>query len=432
MSEDIVVIGAGAAGLTAAIELAKSGLRVTILEARDRIGGRIFTTIDPSTKIPVELGAEFVHGKPPEIWDIIRDYKLKTIERDGDQWCFRHGQLCPCDFFAERDDVFKYMNDKSPDQTFTQYLKTCCPDASDEAKRWVLSYVQGFHAADPGKVSVHSLVKSNEAEEKIEGDRAFHIAGGYAALMNVLEREIQRHGVTLCLNTPLKQVSWAERQVRLAAGGRTLFADKAVITLPLSVLQSGDVQFERALPRQKREALDNLEMGHVIRVTLVFRERFWKDLRPPGSEKTLANLSFLFSQDQWFPTWWTQILEESPVITGWAPFPSADLLSGKPEKFVVDKCLDSLAKILDTKTAQVVSLLRAAYTHDWQSDPWSRGAYSYVKAGGQSAERDLGQPLDGRLFFAGEATDFEGNNGTVNGAIASGKRVAREVLGSPN
>jgi monoamine oxidase len=118
--------------------------------------------------------------------------------------------------------------------------------------------------------------------------------------------------------------------------------------------------------------------------------------------------------------------EASPVITGWAPFPSADRLSGKSKGFVVDKSLETLSRLLGV--SKIGTHVDAAYLHDWQGDPWARGAYSYVKVGGDHAEQDLGSPLDGALFFAGEATDVVGNNGTVNGAIASGKRVAKEII----
>ncbi len=435
MPEEVLIIGAGAAGLTAAIDLVKAGFRVTILEARDRIGGRMFTTVDPTTKVPVELGAEFVHGKPPQIWDLIRQHNLQTTELDGDQWCFRNRQLCTCDFFSEVDEVFKNMKGDGPDQSFTEFLEKCCPKASSEAKQWALGYVEGFHAADPDLVSVHSLVKSNEAEEKIDGERAFHIAGGYATLLGIFEKELRQLGVEICLETPVKTISWGRGKVEVAAGDRTFSAGRVLITLPLGVLQAkpgemGAVSFSPELPSQKLAAIEKLEMGSVIRVTLCFRERFWEKVRPSNSKqsRTLADLSFLFSRDEWFPTWWTRMPEKSAVITAWAPFPSADRLSGKTEGFVIDKALETLADFVSLDKAEVAAQLSAGYSHDWQSDPWSRGAYSYVKVHGDKAEHALGMPVDGTLFFAGEATDVEGNNGTVNGAIASGKRAAGEIM----
>ncbi|HEX4485161.1 MAG TPA: FAD-dependent oxidoreductase, partial [Terriglobales bacterium] len=240
MSLEVVVIGAGAAGLTVAIDLAKAGFAVTILEARDRIGGRMFTVVDPATKVPVELGAEFVHGKPPEIWDLIRAHDLKTREVEGEEWCYRNGQLNTCDFFSQVDEIFGPMNDHGPDQSFSDYLKQYCPNADREVKEWATGYVQGFHAADPDAVSVHSLVRSNRAEEEIEGDRSFHIDGGYAALLAVFEKQLAELGVKIHLNTSVEKITWNYRGVEIeAAGARTFSANRAVVTLPLGVLQTG-------------------------------------------------------------------------------------------------------------------------------------------------------------------------------------------------
>src|SRR4029077_10506053 len=111
MPSDVLIIGAGAAGLSAAIELSRAGLRVEILEARDRVGGRIFTRHDPALNHPVELGAEFVHGLAPEIWFPVQKHNLKVTEVDGDMWCTIDGKLQPCDFFAQADEILSAMDD---------------------------------------------------------------------------------------------------------------------------------------------------------------------------------------------------------------------------------------------------------------------------------------------------------------------------------
>jgi monoamine oxidase len=439
MPEVVIIIGAGAAGLTAAIALGQAGFRVIILEARDRVGGRMFTKVDRSSNAAVELGAEFVHGKPPEIWDLIRAHHLKVTEMDGDDWCVRSQQLNPCDFFSEVEQILGRMNDGGPDESFADFLKRCCPEASPEAKEWALGYVQGFHAADPELVSVHSLVKGTRADEAIEGNRAFCIHGGYQMLLRVFEKHAADLGVSLRLNTVVESISWkkghAEVAARNEAGALIFTAKRVLITLPLGVLQAGQgqpgtVRFAPPLPPEKLSALGNLEMGKVIRITLCFRDRFWKSLRPPDSKasQTLSNLAFLLSRDEWFPTWWTRQREELPILVGWAPFPSAQRLSGKSEGYIVEKALETLARLLSLEKNEISSRLQSAYLLDWQTDPFSRGAYSYVKVGGDTAEYDLGLPIENTLFFAGEATDVTGHNGTVHGAIASGKRAAKEII----
>jgi monoamine oxidase len=213
-----------------------------------------------------------------------------------------------------------------------------------------------------------------------------------------------------------------------------LQAPHVLITLPISLLkaepgQPGIVQFEPSLPREKIRALDNLEMGKVIRVVLCFRERFWDSIKPPaGGGASLADMSFLFSQDEWFPTWWTSMPRKAPIITGWAPFRCAEGLSGRGHSFVTDRSLQTLGGLLGPSVQELQDLLREAYFHDWQVDPFSLGAYSYGKVGANEAQQVLAEPVDSTLFLAGEAIDTSGHNGTVHGAIASGYRAARQIL----
>jgi monoamine oxidase len=210
-------------------------------------------------------------------------------------------------------------------------------------------------------------------------------------------------------------------------------AARVLVTVPLALLQAspderGAIEFTPALPADKQDALKKLEMGKVVRLTMRFRTRFWEDVKATGSSKSLGGMSFLFSDDEWFPTWWTAMPSKVPIITGWAPFRSAERLSGRDHAFVVESGVKTLSRLLGVPQNEVHDLLGAAYFHDWQSDPLARGAYSYGKVGGAGAHKVLAQPLEDTLFFAGEATDVTGSNGTVHGAISSGQRAAREIL----
>ena len=441
MPSDVLIIGAGAAGLSAAIELSRAGLRVEILEARDRVGGRMFTRHDPTLNHPIELGAEFVHGLAPEIWEPVQKHKLNITEVDGDMWCSIDDKLQRCNFFAQADKILSAMDhdfadSNKPDESFLDFLARRFPGKDhEEAKQWATGYVSGFNAADPGLVSVRWLVDSRRADEKIEGERAFHIAGGYQSLIDIFLRELKDRNVEIRLNTIVTDVKWKTGALEILANGPqpeiSFFASRALVTLPLGVLQAPNfVRFQPELPARKKAALEKLAMGKVVRVTLCFRERFWQDLHGTSDARTLADLSFLFSRDNFFPTWWTQMPERLPIITGWSAAKSAESLAGLSKDAVIDKAIQSLSSLLHVEKSTVRSQLRSAYFHDWDSDPFSQGAYSYIKVGGEGCQRTLGSPVSNTLFFAGEATDTSGHNGTVHGAIASGQRAAREILAS--
>jgi len=409
-----------------------------VLEARDRIGGRIFTRSDPSSGAAIELGAEFIHGLPPDVWQPLQARNVKITESQGESWCHQNGRLSPCDFFSKVERILQRMAAKEPDESFCSFLNRCCPDSNADAKERALAYVVGFNAADPELVGMHWLVNSMRAEERIEGDRAFRAQHGYTDLIEIFLQQLTAAGVSMRTRAVVDSITWspghAEVTVGEAAGGSKFDAPRVLITLPLAVLQmaageTGAVDFRPALPPRKLEALAKLAMGKVVRISLRFGHRFWEEIpAPDGGTLNLAGMRFLFSQDEWFPTWWTMAPDRAPILTGWSPFRSAERLSGKSNSFVVEQALQALSRLLKVRTDDLARLLKAEHFHDWQSDPFSRGAYSYGKVGADGAQEAIASPIENTLFFAGEATDTSGHNGTVHGAIASGVRAAREIM----
>jgi monoamine oxidase len=462
----VIVIGAGVAGLAAAARLAESGVSVTILEARDRIGGRVFTCPDhdhnSASSIPIELGAEFIHGMAREIFEPLEQMNASdgagaTTEVEGDSWCVTDGRLAECGFFAQVDEILKKMDGGSPDESFLEFLERCFPGSQDEhakndpakadpelerAKQRAIGYVSGFNAADPALVGVHWLVQQMEAEERIQGHRSFRLVNGYSELIDFFRRRLESVGVSVRTEAVVERVQWRRGRADVTwrradgSGSSLVSATRVLVTVPLGVLKApvgerGAIEFAPALPAQKLKALERIEMGTAMRVVLRFRRRFWETIAASTSsrdKKTLGGMGFLFSDDEWFPTWWTTEPRKSPIITGWAPFRAGTRLSGQNESFVIDHGLSSLGRLLQVSPAQLREEFEAAYFHDWQNDPFSRGAYSYGKVGAVEAQQVLGAQLEDTLFFAGEATDVSGNNGTVHGAIASGQRAAAEIL----
>ena len=433
-SADVLVLGAGVAGLAAAEILCDAGLHVLLLEARERIGGRIYTARPPETELPVELGAEFIHGQPREIWELVHRAGLPTLEVEGERWYAEDSELTAGEVFSAADEIFERLDPSAPDQSFREFLERNCADCSQRAKERAAAFVSGFHAADPARISVHSLIAGMQADEQIEGSRGFRILGGYDTLVAHMLTAIEPQRLTLCLRTVVRVVEWERGAVQMAAeadGGQSSFsAPRAIITLPLGVLKAssyeGAVQFSPVLPA---ESFAKLEMGSAVRVGLLFGERFWEDeALAARAGKSLANMSFVFSQDDWFPTWWTTMPTRSPRLTGWAGGTRARKLALTGEEFMVGRALESLGGIFGLERSTLEGLLEGHYVHDWDADPFSRGAYSYAAVGGAESPRILSQPLQDTLFLAGEATEFTGHSGTVHGAIASGHRAAQQVL----
>ena len=417
---DTLIIGGGIAGLTAARHLAEAGLRVTLLEARDRLGGRIYT--HSTGDFPVELGAEFVHGRPEEILALAAEGAVPLVPVRGKFRQKTNGEWAEASHLMEKvDQIFAKLPAEEPDESFQYYLDRTSTE--DDVKQQALRYVEGFHAADPSLISARSLRRDSEAEEAIEGDHQYRIASSYESLVQAVADRIDRNLCEIVLNTPVHEIVWRQGQVVARAATAEYVAPGAIITLPLGVLKSNSVVFSPAL-REKQNAMSFLEMGPVIRVSLCFREKFWE------RDREMADLSFLFTDDRQFPTWWTSNPLPYPILTGWAAGPNAGTHAGRRQDEIVGSAVRSLARIISITEPELRRQMTGSFTHDWQADPFSCGAYSYAEVGGMDAAAKLAEPVSGTLFFAGEATNSDGYNGTVHGAIATGLRAAKELLQS--
>lgn len=432
-----IIIGAGAAGLAAARDLSRAGHEVVVLEARDRIGGRVYTHRDAESPVPIELGAEFVHGESPALWQIANAANLKLYEVSGRHWYFDNGKISKShDFWKEIESLMDQMKSSKADQSVRDFLEELPDDEETaRAKAMVTRYVEGFQAAETDRIGVRGLVVFNEAADSIEGDASFRFENGYDSLMQALRAEGESYGARFHLNTIVKKILWAGEEARVACEPAAEYsASTIIVTVPLSILQrdsnDGGIVFVPDLPASKQVAIRRLVMGNVLKINLRFHERFWEDAKLWDEQTEHVNFKdagFFHCPEAPLPTWWTQLPIRAPLLVGWAGGPRADRLWSLGTSAILDRAIESLALIFNISANEVRAQLQASYTHDWRDDPFSRGAYSYLPVNGLEDQQVLSESLDHKLFFAGEATSA-GHIGTVHGAIQSGQRAAQEIL----
>ena len=430
-THDVVIIGAGAAGLAAAAALSAAGRSVLVLEARDRIGGRIWTRHEAGLAVPVELGAEFIHGDSPATVAHLPNGRADVIEVPESHWNFQPGAPPSGSLYQQlvqairRSSVLAHA-DMSLDEFLNHALQE---ELSPEARAYARMFAEGFDAADPAQASARALAEEWTSEAMTDEPQS-RPAGGYDVLLAQLAASLTGDsGVQL--RTCVRAVNWSRGHVEIQAdtAGRTveISAPRAVVALPLGVLKRAPeaddaVRFTPALV-EKRDALQRLGFGPVIKLVLRFRSAFWEQAENGRIRDTL----FFHLREAPFPTFWTALPARAPLLVAWVGGPRAARLAGASTSDLARFALQSLEAMFG-RQCEAEQLLEATYWHDWQADPFARGAYSYVKVGGAGAHRELAAPLDDTLFFAGEATDFEGEAATVTGAIRSGERAAREIL----
>ena len=430
---DVIVIGAGAAGLAAAAALGKSGRSVQVLEARDRVGGRIWTRLEPAVAAPMELGAEFIHGDAPETPQLLRQAATTALAESGEHWTLLDGRLqqrTESLLSQVRTSLESAKVLSRPDVSLETFLEgDGARGLSEEARAMARAFVSGFDAADPRLVSLHSIAQEWRSGGMLDSSQS-RPWGGYRTALQALCAALDRSRIHLQLRTVVTAIEWENGAVEIEAErlGRPYRASarSAIITVPLEVLKApadarGAIRFTPPIG-SKQAALERLLSGPVLKVILRFRRAFWEE-RDGGR---YAEAAFLHAPGKVFPTFWTALPLRVPLLSAWVGGPSAARLCGLSDDEIAREamgCVETVFPGIDLEAE-----LESAHLHNWSRDPFARAAYSYVAVGGGRARELLAAPIEGTLFFAGEATDTTGEATTVTGALRSGSRAALEVI----
>jgi monoamine oxidase len=417
MKYDVIIVGAGAAGLMAMKELTEKGYSVCALEAAPAAGGRIATIHHDKWSYPIEGGAEFVHGDLPLTTRLLNEAGISFTKTEGEMIGVRNGVWHRNDVHESHWAQFtRQLIKTTEDVSIRSFLEKhfSAPEYS-ELRRAVKGFAEGFDLADIAKASVLAV----KAEWQHQDGRQYRIDGGYGRLISHLERKGGSNNNIILFNTCVVRVKYRRDHVDVYAQNDTRYeASKIVLTVSAGVLQSGIIRFEPELPAYNH-AIRQLGFGTVIKFLLCFRTQFWNDHH--------KSIGFLLSDEE-IPTWWTQLPGENNLLTGWLGGPIAAARSVEEDDSLLAAALNSLSNIFRRSPGVLRNDLVFHQVICWQNNPYVRGGYSYDTVESASSKKLLSQPVNDTLYFAGEAL-YNGNmQGTVEAALHTGKAAADGIL----
>lgn len=422
---DIIIIGAGAAGLMAARELSGRGKKVVVLEARNRTGGRIHTITDAAFEIPVETGAEFIHGKLKLTLSLLKEAGINYTKVEWEAWQKKNDQWQQEDVQLEHaSGLNRKYKELKEDISVLEFINRHLPGKEQEnTRKSIENYVAGYYAGDVGKASTFALFNEwNSADEE-----QYRIQGGYSRLTDYLAQAISQKGIKIFLSQPVTTITRKESIIELTTPDQIFYAGKVLVTVPMGILAAERLRFSPALP-QVTAAAKALGYGPVIKIILQFEKAFWLD-KSLTHQKDMSGAGFIFSEEK-LPTWWTQVPERRAMLTGWAAGPHAEALKELTQNEILQQSLVSLSHLFNLDVIYLQQNLQGWHVADWQRDKWSCGAYSYDVVGGKKHKQLLTAGIDDIIFFAGEGLMDGPLIGTVEAGLVTGQEAARRIIGS--
>jgi len=413
---DIIIIGAGAAGLIAMKDLQAAGYHVCLLEASPVAGGRIATIKEESFNEPVESGAEFIHGKLPLTLQLLNEANILYEPVAGKMINVQKGTWQEEEEHNKLWELFMHqLGELKTDMTISEFLKQYfSAHEFADLRKAVQRFAEGFDLADIDKASVLSI----RSEWLHENETQYRISGGYLKLIDFLLEACHQTNAAIHFNACVYKIEYNNEQVKVyTTDNREFKASKLIITVSAGVLQSGDLEFVPALTTQA-DAIQQLGFGDVIKILLQFKSNFWK--------KHSADIGFLLSDEE-IPTWWTQLPAETNLLTGWLGGPKAKAKATETDDSLLLLALKSLSSVFHLPLAVLKQELVHHKIICWHNQPYVKGGYSYNTTSSALAKSILSRPVNDAIFLAGEAM-FDGDSqGTVEAALQSGRAAAKMV-----
>lgn len=422
----IIIIGAGAAGILCAKELSEKGFSVTVLEAKNIVGGRTHTIRPEGFSFPIETGAEFIHGDLPITKGLVKEAGLSLIKVEGQSWHRHNGQLSTSQYFIEEWDLLiEKLQALEHDISIGEFLEMEFSDVRFETlRRSVIAFVEGYDAASVSRASAFAL---REEWMNEDFDAQYRIEGGYSKLMNYLKTECDKNGVRFSFSDEVKEIQWDANQVLVRTkSGKVYESEKVIITIPIGVLQAEDTIVFKPEIKDRFDAIQKLGYGSVVKFLIEFKDKFWETIDPFKDGIGLKKLGFFFS-DASIPTWWTQHPVDNALITGWLAGPRAEEYKFKSQEEGLTEAVKALAYIFGYTENEIRSKVKAWRINNWTEDVYSKGAYTYATVEAPLARKQLNKPVNDIIYFAGEGL-YEGPEaGTVEAAFGSGLKVVNEL-----